>query len=255
MTTKVRLTSMTQSFIDVDDSVAERLGIEKRNLTPEEYLVYVARVSNPQNQNSIDTTEKLLRYCFRNGHVSIFEQVFFSVEIVTSQAISAQILRHRSAVFQQFSSRYAKIDSIEPIEYRLQDVKNRQNSLDVVGGIDFNTGEVTVSTDQLDSEKQQQLANLQQVLERQRDAILSTQKCYEELVEMGIAKECARLALPVAYTTTMYMSNNVRGWIHYLEARTKVGVQKEHREVALLIKEIFIENFPLLSKALEWVEE
>lgn len=252
--TKVRLVSMTQSFIDVNDEVAERLGIEIRQLTPEEYLVYVARVSNPKNQSNIDTTEKLLKYCFRNGHVSIFEQVNFTVEIVTSQAISAQILRHRSALFQQFSSRYAKIESIEPIEYRLQDVKNRQNSLDVVGGIDFNTGKVTVSIDRLDSEKQKQLAKLQQILERQRDAILATQECYKELVEMGVALECARLALPVAYTTTMYMSNNVRGWIHYLEARTKIGVQKEHREVALLIKEIFIKNFPLLSKALEWTE-
>lgn len=246
--TKVRLTSITQPLIDVDSEVTERLGIEKRNLTPEEYLVYVARVSNPKNQKNVDTTEKLLKYCFRNGHVSIFEQVNFTVEITTSQAISAQILRHRSAVFQQFSSRYAKIESIEPIEYRLADPKNRQNSLDVVGKIDFDSNTVETYSDD------PALAKLPDILEKKRAAIQTIQECYNELIDMGIAKECARLGLPVAYTTTMYMSNNVRGWIHYIEARTKEGVQKEHREVALLIKDIFIQNFPLLSRALEWVE-
>lgn len=241
MTSKVKLVSITQSLIDVEPDVAQKMGIDVRKLTPEEYLIYVARVSNPQNQKNIDTTEKLLNYCWTRGHVSIFEQVDFSVEITTSQAVSAQLLRHRSGVFQQKSGRYSSIETIEPIEFRLQDTKNRQNSLDLVGYVDVDNRVVEVYNE--DDE-------LRYLLNEVDETLNHIGYLYSKLLDKGIAKECARGILPISHTTTLYMKNNLRNWVHYILARTKDGVQKEHREIALQIRKIVQEHFPITSKAL-----
>lgn len=241
MTSKVKLVSITQSLIDVEPEVAAKMGIDVRKLTPEEHLIYTARVSNSKNQKNIDTTEKLLNYCFRNGHVSIFEQVDFSVEITTSQAISAQLLRHSSAKFQQKSGRYSSIETIEPIEFRLQDPKNRQNSLDLVGYVDVDNRIVEVYNE--DEE-------LKYLLNEVDETLNHIGYLYSKLLDKGIALECSRFILPTSHTTTLYMKNNLRNWIHYILARTKDGVQKEHKEVALQIRDIMKEQFPITSKAL-----
>lgn len=241
MTSKVKLVSITQSLIDVEPEVAQKMGIEVRKLTPEEHLIYVARVSSPKNQKNIDTTERLLNYCWTRGHVSIFEQVDFSVEITTSKAIAAQLLRHRSAVFQEKSGRYSTLESVEPIEFRLQDPKNRQNSLDSVGYVDADNNIVEIYNE--DEE-------LRYLLKEVDETINHTGYLYSKLLEKGVAKECARFILPVSHTSTIYMKNNLRNWIHYILARTKDGVQKEHKEVALQIRKIVQEQFPITAKAL-----
>lgn len=241
MTSKVKLVSITQSLIDVEPEVAQKMGIDVRKLTPEEHLIYVARVSSPKNQKNINTTERLLNYCFTSGHVSIFEQVEFAVEITTSQAISAQLLRHSSAKFQQKSGRYSSIETTEPIEFRLQDTKNRQNSLDLVGYVDADNRVVEVYNE--DEE-------LKYLLDEVDETLNHIGYLYSKLLDKGIAKECARGILSVSHTTTLYMKNNLRNWIHYILARTKDGVQKEHKEVALLIRDIVKEQFPITSRAL-----
>ena len=241
MTSKVKLVSITQSLIDVEPEVAQKMGIEVRKLTPEEHLIYVARVSSPKNQKNIDTTERLLNYCWTRGHISIFEQVDFSVEITTSKAIAAQLLRHRSAVFQERSARYSAIETIEPIEFRLQDTKNRQNSLDTVGYIDTENRKVEVYNE--DDE-------LKGLLDQVEEHLNDISYLYSKLLDKGLAKECVRFILPVSHTSTIYMKNNLRNWIHYILARTKDGVQKEHKEVALQIRKIVQEQFPITAKAL-----
>lgn len=241
MTTKVKLVSITQSLIDVEPEVAAKMGIDVRKLTPEEHLIFTARVSSPKNQKNIDTTERLLNYCFTSGHVSIFEQVDFSVEITTSKAIAAQLLRHRSAVFQERSARYSQIETFEPIEFRLQDTKNRQNSLDTVGYIDIDNRKVEVYN---------QDEELEELLNEVESHLNDISYLYSKLLDKGLAKECLRFLLPTCHTTTLYMKNNLRNWIHYILARTKDGVQKEHREVALLIRDIVKEQFPITSRAL-----
>lgn len=235
MTTKVRLTSITQPSIEIDS----------KKLTPEEYVVYVARVSNPQNQSNLDTADKLLNYCIKKQHWSIFEQVDITVEIQTSKAISAQILRHRSATFQEFSARYAKVESLEPIEFRLQDTKNRQNSFGFIGLV--SPEELIIGEDASDKDKH--------YLERVQKHLQTGLELYQEGLGLGYAKECVRFILPTTMSTRLYMKNNLRNWIHYLQVRALgEGVQKEHREIALEIQKIFKEQFPVISKALGWIE-
>ena len=227
---EVNLVSITKPLITVDD----------KELTPEEYITYVARVSNPNNQTNLNTSEKLISYCIKKRHWSIFEQVDMTVEIVTSRAIAAQILRHRTAVFQEYSQRYAKVQSIEPIEFRLQDTKNRQNSLNTVA---------ILSQEQIDAED----IELHNILQETKLLLSQLNDNYNKLVDYGIAKECARMILPLATTTKLYMKNNLRNWIHYIEVRALgEGVQKEHRVIALAIQDIFKQQFPVISKALGW---
>lgn len=229
---KVHLVSITKPLIQIDN----------KELTAEEYITYVARVSNPNNQSNLSTSEKLLNYCIKHKHWSIFEQVDMTVEIVTSRAIAAQILRHRSAVFQEYSQRYAEVQKIEDIEFRLQDTKNRQNSLDVVATLSQDNFIVNTSDTKIE--------NI--LLEVQR-TLIELNMWYEELLNYGIAKECARMILPLASTTKLYMKNNLRNWIHYLEVRALgEGVQKEHKEIALAIQDIFKQQFPVISKSLGW---
>lgn len=197
----------------------------------EKLMMYCARVSNPKNQDSDNT--KLLTYCIKHGHWSIFEMANMVVEIETSRAISAQILRHRSFSFQEFSQRYKEVtafdNTFEIYNARSQDNKNRQNSIDNMSEGD----RLWFEAAQLDV---QQLA-----MEK-----------YDEALSRGVAKEQARFLLPSNVKTKLYMNGTVRSWIHYLNLRNGNGTQLEHKEIADAIKDIFIKEFPVISEALNW---
>jgi thymidylate synthase (FAD) len=195
----------------------------------EELMAYVARVSNPSNQMNTKTSSKLLGYCIKNSHWSVFEHVNMTVEITTSRAIAAQILRHRSFVFQEFSQRYAEVTNFEKYEARRQDIKNRQNSID-----------------DMDQDTKEWFQMAQQLVTEDARAM------YEEALRRGVAKEQARFLLPLSTQTTLYMTGNIRNWIHYIELRSENGTQKEHADIALAIKEIFKQQFPAIAEALEW---
>jgi len=204
------------------------------NVTPdaEKMIAYCARVSNPKNQDN-EKIDKLLEYCIKHNHWSIFEMANMVVEIETTRAIAAQILRHRSFTFQEFSQRYADTKLIEEkIHFpalRKQDLKNRQNS-----------------TDDLDEFVKQDLELKTQKL------FESAQDLYNEMLEVGVAKECARMVLPLATPTRIYMNGSVRSWIHYIDLRSAHGTQKEHMEIAEGVRDIFCQNFPIISQALHW---
>ena len=195
----------------------------------EQLIAYAARVSNPQNQMNHESSSRLLKYCLRNGHYSVFETASMTVEIKTTRAIAAQVLRHRSFTFQEFSQRYAKVDvTIPPAEARLQDTKNRQNS---------------IQTD--DIELHQWFSDEQQKLYEKSTEL------YTKAIEKGIAKESARFVLPLATPTTLYMTGNIRDWIFYIKLRSSNGTQREHADIANAIKQIFKEEFPIISEAIE----
>lgn len=196
--------------------------------TAEELISYCARVSNPSNQLNVETAPKLLKYLINHKHFSPYEMVSFTVEISTSRAIAAQILRHRSFSFQEFSQRYAHTTGLQNIEWRLQGKTNRQ-----VGEEPF----------EISAELQEDISNIQN----------KSIELYETLVKTGVAKECARMILPLNTSTTLYMTGTVRSWMHYLELRTKEDTQKEHRNIAEQIKKIFIKEFPATSCALNWI--
>jgi thymidylate synthase (FAD) len=203
------------------------------SVTPdaEKHMAYCARVSNPNNQEN-DNFSGLLKYCIDHQHWSIFEQAFLSVEINTSRGIAAQILRHRSFTFQEFSQRYADSSLLGEIplpELRRQDTKNRQNS-----------------TDDLDPDLAGQLYSEMQ------NHFKASQDLYKRLLDVGVAKECARFVLPLATPTRLYMAGSVRSWIHYIDLRSGHGTQKEHKHIAELIRNIFTCEFPVIAKALEW---
>jgi thymidylate synthase (FAD) len=214
---QVRLISVTAPLIRVDS----------QPLTPEGLMAYCARVSSPHQETP--DYERLLAYCIAHKHWSVFEMADMTIEIVTSRAISPQILRHRSFQFQEFSQRYARAQEIEHYQPRGQDSKNRQNSLDDID-------EAVVAWF---DEAQEEIAAL--ALER-----------YNTALEKGIAKECARVLLPLGTRTKLYMKGSVRSWIHYLDVRTDKSTQKEHRDIALGIQKIFMEQFPVTSSALGW---
>jgi thymidylate synthase (FAD) len=199
------------------------------SITPEaeKVVMYCARVSNPKNQNSENT--KLLDYCIREGHWSIFEMANMCVEIETSRGISAQILRHKSFSFQEFSQRYAPVNSCEVYPARRQDLKDRQNSID-----------------DLDRETKEWFKNIQ------LDHNKNSQKLYDEALSRGIAKEQARFLLPMSSTTKLYMNGSIRSWITYLQLRCGNGTQIEHKEIADSIKEIFVKELPIIGEALGW---
>ena len=194
--------------------------------TPEDLISYCARVSNPSNQLNTETASKLLSYCIKHGHWSIFEMVDMCVEIKTSRAIAAQILRHRSFSFQEFSQRYSEVTQIEPIQLRKQAEKNRQSSEEVIDDVVLN--------------------NVVQY------SIKQSLQTYEKLIQQGVAKEQARMVLPLATQSTLYMKGSVRSWVHFLQLRTKEDTQKEHRDIALEIQKLFIKQFPNVSQALSW---
>ena len=198
----------------------------------EQTIGYIARVSNPSNQEN-PKVEGLLKYCIKHGHWSVFEQASLTVEINTTRAIAAQILRHRSFTYQEFSQRYASAsllsDTIELPELRRQDTKNRQNSID-----------------DLDPE-------IVEKLNRQMVTLFSSASAlYEQMLGHGVAKECARFVLPLACPTKLYMTGSVRSWVHYIDLRSANGTQKEHMDIALECKRIFKEQFPTVAEAMEW---
>jgi len=204
------------------------------SVTPdaEQHMAYVARVSNPKNQDN-DRFAGLLKYCIQHGHWSVFEQAYMTVEINTTRGIAAQILRHRSFTYQEFSQRYADsnlLGDIELPELRRQDDKNRQNSID-----------------DLDPE-------MVDKFNRQMNTLFSSAfALYNQMLKAGVAKECARFVLPLATPTRIYMTGSCRSWIHYINLRSAHGTQKEHMDIANGCKKIFVENFPSVSEALEWI--
>ena len=199
----------------------------------EKHMAYCARVSNPNNQEN-DNYAGLLKYCIKHQHWSIFEQAFMTLEINTTRGLAAQILRHRSFTFQEFSQRYADtnlLDTNIPLpELRRQDTKNRQNSIDDI------------------PEDQSKM-----LLGRIKNYFNEGVDLYNELLREGIAKECARFVLPLATPTRIYMSGSVRSWVHYIDLRSGHGTQKEHMDIANACKTIFTEQFPTVSEALQWV--
>tara|TARA_B100000287_G_scaffold119114_1_gene111075 strand:+ start:9744 stop:10451 length:708 start_codon:yes stop_codon:yes gene_type:complete len=201
----------------------------------EQQMGYIARVSNPNNQSN-PKVEKLLAYCIKHGHWSVFEQAHMTLEINTTRGLAAQILRHRSFTFQEFSQRYAETNllssKIEVPELRRQDSKNRQNSID-----DIDKKTVSFLQDRI------------------AQYFAEGVDLYNELLREGVAKECARFVLPLATPTRIYMTGSVRSWVHYIQLRSANGTQKEHMEVAELCRRHFICNFPITSKALGWCPE
>lgn len=197
---------------------------------PEDLIAYCARVSNPSNQFNTETAPRLLAYLIKHKHWSPYEMVDMCVEIKTSRGIAAQILRHRSFSFQEFSQRYSDATKLQPIEWRKQGATNRQ------------VGDEPIDLDHNYQEAIDELLNASMIL-------------YNDLVKNGIAKECARFVLPLCTETTMYMKGSIRSWIHYIDLRSKEDTQKEHREIALKCKEIFKEHFPHTSIALGWLKE
>jgi len=199
----------------------------------EKHMAYCARVSNPNNQDN-ENYAGLLRYCIKHQHWSIFEQAFMTLEINTTRGLAAQILRHRSFTFQEFSQRYADtnlLDTNIPLpELRRQDTKNRQNSIDDIP----------------EDQSKMLLGRIQNYFNEGLDL-------YNELLREGIAKECARFVLPLATPTRIYMSGSVRSWVHYIDLRSGHGTQKEHMDIANACKSIFTEQFPTVSEALQWV--
>ena len=204
------------------------------SITPdaEQTMAYIARVSNPSNQDN-EKYAGLLKYCIKHNHWSVFEQSSMTLEIETTRAIAAQILRHRSFTFQEFSQRYAASTALGDIdlpELRKQDLKNRQNS-----------------TDDLDPE-------MVEKFEKQMITLFSSSKAlYEQMLSQGVAKECARMVLPLATPTRIYMTGSCRSWIHYINLRSAHGTQKEHMEIAEACRKVFTEQFPSVSEALEWI--
>ena len=194
-------------------------------------MAYIARVSNPSNQDN-EKYAGLLKYCIKHNHWSVFEQSTMTLEIETTRAIAAQILRHRSFTYQEFSQRYADsnlLGQIELPELRRQDTKNRQNSID-----------------DLDPE-------VVEKLNKQMNTLFSSAfSLYNQMLEKGVAKECARFVLPLATPTKIYMTGSARSWIHYINLRSGHGTQKEHMDIANECKSIFVEQFPSVAEAMEW---
>ena len=203
------------------------------SVTPdaEQHMAYVARVSNPKNQDN-DKFAGLLKYCIKHGHWSVFEQAYMTIEINTTRGIAAQILRHRSFTYQEFSQRYADsnlLGDIELPELRRQDDKNRQNSID-----------------DLDPE-------MVDKFNRQMNTLFSSAfGLYNQMLKAGVAKECARFVLPLATPTRIYMTGSCRSWIHYINLRSAHGTQKEHMLIAEGCRDAFIEQYPVVSAALGW---
>ena len=212
------------------------MNVKLISVTPdaEKTMAYVARVSNPNNQENPNYA-KLLGYCIKHNHWSVFEQSFMTLEIETTRGLAAQILRHRSFTYQEFSQRYADSsllgDTIPLPELRLQDHKNRQNSID-----------------DIDPFLKQKYEILMQ------HHFKASMDLYQQMLEDDIAKECARFVLPLATPTRLYMAGSCRSWITYIALREKNGTQKEHMDIAKECKKIFAEQFPICTEALGGVE-
>lgn len=206
------------------------------SVTPdaEKNMGYVARVSNPNNQEN-PKVAGLLSYCIKHQHWSVFEQAFMTLEINTTRGLAAQILRHRSFTYQEFSQRYADSsllgDTISVPDLRRQDTKNRQNSIDDIDPFTRQEFEIKI-----------------------KNLFEESMTLYKSMLDRGIAKECARFVLPLATPTRIYMTGSVRSWIHYIDLRSGHGTQKEHMDIANACKDIFVEQFPICAEALDWTK-
>ena len=211
------------------------MNVKLVSVTPEaeKTMGYVARVSNPKNQDNPNVSG-LLGYCIKHGHWSVFEQAYMTLEIETTRGLAAQILRHRSFTYQEFSQRYADVSYIRediPLpELRRQDTKNRQNSIDDIDPITQQNFEIEM-----------------------RKHFDQSIDLYKKMLHAGIAKECARFVLPLATPTKIYMTGSCRSWIHYIKLRSGHGTQKEHMDIANECKKIFSHTFPVVAEALAWV--
>ena len=221
MTEQIKLIAITQGAGELVDKNAQ------------DVISYIARVSNPNNQLNFDTTAGLLRYCIKHEHWSIFEQAYMTLEINTTRGIAAQILRHISFTFQEFSQRYADTnllaEDIQIPELRRQDLKNRQNSVDDL--------------------QEEQVFVLNKMIQ---DLFRDSQDTYNYLLGQGVAKECARFVLHLATHTRIYMTGSCRSWVHYINLRSSHGTQKEHMDIAEGCRVVFKQEFPSVSEALEW---
>lgn len=207
--------------------ISRTIGVgELENMTVGQILAYVARVSNPSNQMNSGTASKLLTYCLKNQHWSVFESASLTLEITTSRAIAQQILRHRSFTFQEFSQRYSEATEFEMYEARRQDAKNRQNSID-----------------DMDGETKKWFEGAQKGVQDMSLAL------YSKALAQGIAKEQARFLLPLSTQTRIYMTGNIRSWITYCSLRCKNGTQKEHQDIALACRAILFQEVPELEEA------
>ena len=216
---KVSLSALTQPLIRTSDNV--------RNLSIDEFIVYCARVSNPDNQLNTLSAPKLIKYCIDHEHWSIFEQASVTFEIQTSRDISAQIIRHRSFSFQEFSQRYSKVTSLEDFNIRKQAEKNRQSSSENIDMSEEENAEI-------------------------KNHLLNGLHLYNKWINKGAAKESMRKILPLCAQTTLYMTGNIRSWIHYIKVRATPETQEEHRKIAESIKEILIQIIPTIADALGW---
>ena len=211
------------------------MNVKFVSITPdaEKTMAYVARVSNPKNQDN-EKFAGLLKYCIKHNHWSVFEQSHMTLEIETTRGLAAQILRHRSFTYQEFSQRYADSSLLEEViplpELRRQDTKNRQNSTDDLDPLDKQHYELEI-----------------------RKHFDAAMKLYKSMLENGVAKESARFVLPLATPTRLYMTGSCRSWAHYIDLRSAHGTQKEHMQIAQECKKIFVEQFPNVAEALEWV--
>ena len=223
MTEQVKLIAITQGAGDLIEQNAQ------------EVISYIARVSNPSNQLNFETAAGLLRYCIKHEHWSIFEHAYMTLEINTTRGIAAQILRHRSFTFQEFSQRYADSsmlgEKIPLPELRRQDTKNRQNSIDDIDPFVIQKYEMLI-----------------------HDHFRDSMALYQTMLDEGIAKECARFILPIATPTRIYMTGSCRSWIHYIKLRSANGTQKEHMDIAKECQCIFAGQFPNVAEALEWTK-
>lgn len=210
------------------------MSVKLISITPdaEKLMGFIARVSNPANQDNENVTG-LLAYCIKHAHWSVFEQAHITMEIETTRDIAAQILRHRSFTFQEFSQRYAAVTDVAEVpEIRLQDYKNRQNSIEI--------------NDELSE------ADINALRKRIAKHFEEAMELYEDLLQCNIAKECARKVLPLNTATKLYMTGTVRDWIHYIGLRSGNGTQKEHMIIAEEAKQVFVNNLPIVAKALNW---
>ena len=210
------------------------MNVKFVSITPdaEKTMAYVARVSNPKNQDN-EKFAGLLRYCIKHNHWSVFEQSHMTLEIETTRGLAAQILRHRSFTYQEFSQRYADSSLLEETialpELRRQDTKNRQNSTDDLDPLDKQHYELEM-----------------------RRHFDDAMKLYKNMLDNGVAKESARFVLPLATPTRLYMTGSCRSWVHYIDLRSAHGTQKEHMQIVAACKAIFVEQFPNVAEALEW---
>lgn len=210
------------------------MSVKLISVTPdaEKLMGFIARVSNPANQDN-ENVAGLLAYCLKHGHFSVFEQAHITMEIETTRDIAAQILRHRSFTFQEFSQRYAAVTDVAEVpELRMQDHKNRQNSIDI--------------TNELSE------ADINALRKRIAKHFEEAMELYKDMLAVDIAKECARKVLPLNTATKLYMTGTVRDWIHYIGLRSGNGTQKEHMIIAEEAKQVFVNNLPIVAKALNW---